>query len=447
MAAANSLGGVGSGIDTTALITGLVNADSGRINALKSKQTSTNSAISTLSDISSSLGALQSAVDALSTASGVGSYKGTSSSPAIAISTSGTAQPGAYSMSVTQLAKAQRTYSNTFSSPSTAVGQSGTLNIQVGTATGADINIAGTDTLDQIASKINASGARVSASVFYDGTDYRLQVRGLDTGKDNALTFTQSNLDLGLNVATNTVQKAQNSIVKIDGFDVQRSTNQVVGAIQGVTLALTAETTTPVDVAVSSDSQSLTTKMQAIVTAYNSVLSKVNTAAGHGTVKATNALLASDSTLRGITSRLSTTLQTVNGSAGKYATLSSIGLSLAKDGTLTLDSNKLNTALTNDAEAVTTLLAGTASGTGVMSTLSAAIKTYNQTGSGLLSMHQSDMQNRISSMTDSINKEQDRLDRYQTLLQKQFSAMDTAVTSNNSDMGYLAKLYGTSTGA
>ena len=121
MAAANSLGGVGSGIDTTALITGLVNADSGRINALKSKQTSTNSAISTLSDISSSLGALQSAVDALSTASGVGSYKGTSSSPAIAISTSGTAQPGAYSMSVTQLAKAQRTYSNTFSSPSAAV--------------------------------------------------------------------------------------------------------------------------------------------------------------------------------------------------------------------------------------------------------------------------------------------------------------------------------------
>ena len=45
--AANSLGGVGSGIDTNALITGLVSADSGRISALKNKQTSTNSAIST----------------------------------------------------------------------------------------------------------------------------------------------------------------------------------------------------------------------------------------------------------------------------------------------------------------------------------------------------------------------------------------------------------------
>ena len=442
MADANSLGGVGSGIDTSALINGLVNADSGRMNVLKNKQSSTNSAISTLSDISSSLGTLQSAVDALSTASGVGSYVGTSSSTAIAISTSGTAQPGAYSMSVTQLAKAQRTYSNTFSSASTAVGQSGTLSIQVGTGTAASVNIGGTDTLDQIATKINASGARVSASVFYDGTDYRLQVRGLDTGKDNALTFSQSNLDLGLNVAENTVQKAQNSIVKIDGFDVQRSTNQVVGAIQGVTLALTATTTSPVDVTVSTDSQGLAAKIQSIVTAYNSVLGKINTAAGHGATKAGNSELASDSTLRGITNRLSTTLQISTGS-GKYSTLGSIGLSLKKDGTLALDSTKLTAALTNDPSAISTLFAGSSTTTGVMSTLSSAIKVYNQTGTGLLSMHQSNLQSRVTTMTDRINREQDRLDRYQTLLRKQFSAMDTAVTVNNSDLGYLTRLYST----
>ncbi|HEX2669449.1 MAG TPA: flagellar filament capping protein FliD, partial [Polyangiaceae bacterium] len=225
-------------------------------------------------------------------------------------------------------------------------------------------------------------------------------------------------------------------------LDVQRSTNQVVGAIQGVTLALTAETTSPVDVSVSADSQGLTAKMQSIVTAYNSVLSKINTAAGHGTAKAGNAELAGDSTLRGITNRLSATLQTQTGS-GKYTTLGSIGLGLTKEGTLALDTTKLNAALSSDSSAVTALLAGSASGTGVMSSLSAAIKTYNQTGTGLLSMHQSDMQNRISTMTDRINREQDRLDRYQTLLQKQFSAMDTAVTVNNSDLGYLSKLYST----
>jgi len=442
----SSLSGVGSGIDTSSLITGLVNADSGRLNALKAKQTSTNSAISTLSDISSALGTLQSAVDALSTANGVGSFSGTSSSPAIAISTTGNAKPGAYSMNVTQLAKAQRTYSNTYSAANTAVGQSGTLSIQVGSGTPASINIAGSDTLDQIASKINGAGARVSASVFYDGSAYRLQVSGLDTGKDNALTFTQTGLDLGLNVAANTVQKAQNSIVNIDGFDVQRSTNQVVGAIQGVTLALTATTTSPVDVTVASDSKGLATKIQSLVTAYNSVLSKINTAAGKGSTKAANSELASDSTLRGITNRLSTALQTINGSS-KYNTLGSVGLSLQRDGTLSLDTNKLNAAVTADAGAVTALFAGTGAGnTGVMGTISSTIKAYNQTGTGLLTQHQSDLQSRVRTMTDSVNREQDRLDRYQALLQKQFAAMDTSVTSNNSDMGYLTRLYSSSSG-
>lgn len=438
--ATDSLSGVGSGIDTTALISGLVNADSGRLNSLKTKQTSTQSAISTLSDISTTLGSLQSAVDALTTASGVGSYAGTSSNAAIAVSTSGTALPGSYTMNVTQLAKAQRTYSNTFASPSAALGQSGTLSIQIGSGTPLSINVAGTDTLDQVAGKINAAGGKVNASVFYDGTNYRLQVVGNDTGKANALTFTQSGLDLGLNTAANTVQKAQDSIVNIDGFDVTRSTNQVVGAIQGVTLALTAVTTAPVDVGVASDATGLAAKIQSVVTAYNSVLSKINAAAGKGSTPAGNSVLASDSTLRGITNKLSSTLQTVSGT-GKYNSLGSIGLSLQKDGTLALDQSKLKDALTSDPSAVTKLFAGdgTSNG-GIMGSLSKAIKTYNQTGTGLLTMHESDLQSRITNMTDSINREQDRLDAYQTLLQKQFSAMDTNVTANNSIMSYLAKI-------
>jgi flagellar hook-associated protein 2 len=437
--AANSLSGVGSGIDTTSLITGLVNADSGPLNALKTKQTSTQSAISTLSDISSTLGSLQSAVDALSTASGVGSYSGTSSSTAIAVSTMGNALPGTYSMSVTQLAKEQRTYSNAQSSPSTALGMTGTLGLTIGTKT-ATVNIASTDTLDQVASKINAADARAGASVFFDGTSYRLQVRGLDTGKDNAITFSQSGFDLGLNVAANTVQKAQNSIVNIDGFDVQRSTNQVVGAIQGVTLALTAQTTSPVDITVASNPTGLESKISAIVTAYNSLLGKINTAAGHGSTAASNTVLASDSTLRSITNRLSTTLQSVSGT-GSYTTLGSVGLSLQKDGTLALDSTKLETALSADPSSVTKLFAGDGTTTGVMTSLSNAIKTYNQTGTGLLTMHSNDLQTRVTDYTDNITQAQARLDAYQALLQKEFTQMDTTVTANNSDLSYLVNLY------
>jgi flagellar hook-associated protein 2 len=433
--AANSLSGVGSGIDTSALITGLVNADSGPLNALKAKQSSTQSAISTLSDISSTLGTLKSAVDALSTATGVGSYSGTSSSPAIAISTTGNALPGSYSMTVTQLAREQRTYSDSQTSASTTLGMSGTLDIQIG-SNKSTVTIGVNDTLDQIATKINGANSRVGASVFFDGTSYRLQVRGLDTGKDNAVTFTQSGFDLGLEKTANTVQKAQNSIVNIDGFDVQRSTNQVVGAIQGVTLALTATTTTPVDVSVASNPTGLETKISAIVSAYNALLSKVNTAAGHGSTPASSTVLHSDSTLRGMTNRLSSTLQTVSGT-GQYSTLGSVGISLQKDGTLKLDSTKLEAALSADPSSVTKLFAGDGTTTGIMGSLSKAITTYSQTGTGLLTQHTNDLQARITGYTNNINRAQDRLDAYQALLQKEFTQMDTTVTGNNADLNFL----------
>lgn len=430
-----SLSGVGSGLDTTSLIQGLIAADSGPLNALQTKQTSTQSAVSTLSDISTALGSLQSAVTALSTASGVGSYSGTSSSSAIAISASGTALPGSYSMTVSQLAKEQRTYSNPFASPSTALNQSGTLGLQIGSAT-ASLNIQSTDTLDQIASKINGAGVRASASVFFDGTQYRLQVRGLDTGKANAVVMTQTGFDLGLNVAANTVQKAQDSIVNIDGFNVERSTNQVVGAIQGVTLALSATTTAPANVTIATDATGLEGKIQSVVSAYNTLLGKINTAAGYGTTPASNSVLASDSTLRSISNKLSNTLETVVGN-GQYNTLSAVGLSLQKDGTLSLDNSKLETALSSDPSAVTALFAGGTNSTGVMSALSTAITSYNQTGTGLLVQHQQTLQDRIKDYTDRITSEQARLTQEQTSLQTQFTAMDTSVTANNADLNAL----------
>jgi len=338
-------------------------------------------------------------------------------------------------MSVTQLAREQRTYSDTLASASTALGMAGTLGIKIGNTT-STVTLGSSDTLDQIASKINGIGARVGASVFFDGTSYRLQVRGLDSGKDNGVTFSQTGFDLGLDKAANTVQKAQDSIVNIDGFDVQRSTNQVVGAIQGVTLALTATTTSPVDVSVASNPTGLEAKISAIVSAYNSLISKVNTAAGHGSAPASSTILHSDSTLRGMTNRLSSTLQSVSGT-GRYSTLGSVGISLQKDGTLALDSTKLETALAADPSSITKLFAGDGTTAGIMSTLSKAISTYSQTGTGLLTQHTSDLQARITGYTGNINRAQDRLDAFQALLQKEFTQMDTTVTTNNSDLNFL----------
>lgn len=431
--------GIGSGLDTESIVTGLVNASKGTLSASKGKAASTHAAVTTISDVSSLLSSLKAKLEALDESNEVGSYAATSSSSAVVVSAGGNALPGSYDVQVQQLAREQRTYSNTFSASGTALGQSGTLSLQVGGGAAVNVAITSSDSLDAIATKINSSGARVGASIFYDGSAYRLQVRGLDTGAANAVTLGEAGTSLGLSTPANTVQSAADAQLTIDGFAVTRSTNQVAGAIQGVTLALTATTTSAARVAVSSDSAGLQTKLQGVVDAYNAVVKKVHEAAGFGSVAATNPVLSGDSTLRGVTNRLSSGLLTSVGS-GRYSTLGSIGVKLANDGTLSLDSAKLGAALSADAAQVTATLAGTSSSAGIFDSLRDLATSLVAPSTGLLALRSEALDQRATDLDKSVTKEQARLDRYAEALRKQFSQMDSIVGGLNNMSSYLSKI-------
>jgi flagellar hook-associated protein 2 len=428
---------VGSGIDTESLVSSLVGLERQGQNGMQTKLTATNSSISNLSSVSSLLAKLKSASDALDTTAEVGSYKATSSNAAIVASASGLAAPGKYSLKVTQLAKEQRTYSNTIASVGTALGQAGTLKLGVGTGTTTDISVAATDTIDDVMGKINAAGLRVTASSFYDGSAYRIQLRGLDTGAANNLSITEVGTTFGFNATGNTPQAAQDAKVDLDGFTVKSATNQITGAIRGVTLALTAETTDPVTVTVDGDPDALKTKLGGLVDAYNGVLNKVRDLTGYGTTAAKDTNLTGDFTLRSLTTRLSSALHTTMGS-GTYNTLASIGLSLDKTGKLSLDSDKLNKALTADANGVSKLLAGTDGGAGgVMDAMSSAVDLYTRVDKGLLVSRSNALTSQTKTLQKRIDAEDVRVNRYADMLRKQFTAMDTQVAGYNSQSAYL----------
>jgi flagellar hook-associated protein 2 len=428
-------------MDTEGIVTGLVGASSGQLNALKTRANETDSAVSTLSSVSTLLATLQKSVDALANARDIGSYTASSSSAAIAVSANGTALPGAYNIKVNALAQEQRNYSSPFATMNEALGQTGTLSLQVGTGTAVNVDVTATDTLDGIAAKINASGARLSASIFNDGTSYRLQVRGLDTGAANTLTFGGTGLSLGLNnLAASKVQSAQDAAIEVDGFVVKRASNQVAGAIQGVTLALTEVTTAPVTVRVQGDPAGLQTKVQSVVDSYNAVINKIHTSAGYGTNKGSTPALQGDSSLRSITERLSGAMLTRVGTTGNYQTLGTIGLSTNRDGTLKLDSAKLSTALQNDAAGVAALLAGPSSGKGVMDVVSDLAK--NMTSSkGTIQLRSDSLASRAKTLRGRADAEQTRLNRYAETLRKAFTAMDTTVAGNNAQMNYINQMY------
>jgi len=438
-----TFGGIGSGMDTESIVTGLVNADSGTLNSLKSRASDTDAAVSTLSSLSSLLSTFKSSVSALSDARNVGSYTATSSSTAVAASANGAALPGSYDVQVLALAKEQRSYSQTFSAADQALGQSGTLSLKVGSGDAMNIQIKATDTLNDIVTNINAKGGRFSASIFNDGTNYRLQLRGLDTGASNAITI--SGVDLGMNDdgvdgRGGQVQAAQDSKVKIDGFEVTRGTNQVVGAIQGVTLALTQVTTSPVQLRVDTDSAALQTKIQSVVNSYNAVINKIHSTAGYGTTPGTSTVLRGDSTLRSIAQQMSSAVLNQVSGGGTFANLKDVGLSLGRDGTLSLDSTKLSQSLSRDANSVANVLAGPNGGKGIMDIMSDLAERVTG-NNGILSLRSDSLSKASKQLNDRATVEQTRLSKQAELLRKQFTAMDTTVAANNAQLSYLQNLY------
>ena len=142
----------------------------------------------------------------------------------------------------------------------------------------------------------------------------------------------------------------------IDGVSMTRSTNTVADAIAGVTLTLQgAQSGRTWDVDISRDEQSASNALDSFAQAYDNMLSFVSaqgTPAASGSGQS-NPPLYGDSTLSGMRSMLSQALiQIVPGAQGNYTTASSVGLSLDKNGQLSLDAAKFKTAFTDDYAAI-----------------------------------------------------------------------------------------------
>lgn len=430
-----TFGGFATGLDTNAIIDAFVKAERIPQDAVLKEKAAVDAASQTISNLSSKLFTLREASAALSDPRQFASTVATSSDSSIVASAGTGAAPGRYEITVTQLAKEQRTYGDTQSSGTTALGQSGTLSLTVGTSTPIDITVDSSDSLSAIASKINSSGARVSANVLYDGTSYRLAVRGLDSGAQNTFSFTETGTSLGLTNPANPKQDAQDAILDVDGVTVRRSSNQVTGVVSGVTLALTKVTTTPTVVNVASDGTLIKQKIQAFVNAYNDVMQSGQAATGYGAQKAANDQLAADPTVRGMMDRLSRLMSApIAATTGKYTSLMSVGVSSTKDGTLRFDATAFDTAITADPTSVARLFTKDSSlgSTGAFDAFKKAIDALNSGQTAPMVARVTSLQKRSVRLQDSADAMERRLTAYQDQLRKQFSDLETIVSKYKS---------------
>jgi flagellar hook-associated protein 2 len=432
-----SLGGLASGIDTNALVDGLMAVAKQPSDQLAARKTQVDAASTNISTFSSKLAALKTAALALTTNVGFASSTATSSDASVVATTTGSVATGSYSVTVGQLARGQKSRSTPQQSSSTALGMTGSLDIQVGSdvANLKNVPIVATDTLADIASKLSSSGARISASVMNDGTGYRLIVQGLDTGGANSFTIGENGTTLGFGApgtptAGSVYETAQDAQFTVDGMPATSPTNQVTGVIGGLKLALTKLTTSPTIVQVGTDSTVLRQKVTALMNAYNDVINYGHQQAGFGGTKATNPVLSADSSIRNALHKMGSLMASpIAGTTGAYTTMRSLGLKAGQDGTLTMDYTKLDAALAADPDSVRRLFVtdATTGATGLMDTLMKGVDSLVTGKGGAVAARISALQAQSKRINDAKTKMDLRLDDYQAQLKKQFSAMDAAV--------------------
>jgi flagellar hook-associated protein 2 len=440
MASPITFSGMASGIDTASLIDALVQNAQAPVNKLQKQKSDFSSQSKQITDIKTKLTALQTAAQALDTRSeALGNKTSSSDEKVLKATATGGAAMGAFKVTVSSLAQAERTYSNEFASDGTAgAGGVGKLSIKVGSADAVEIDVTADDTLATIAKKINESGAEVSAGIMNVGGKFRLQVTGNQSGEDNGITFGEDGTTLGLTLAANEKQKASSASIEVDGITIKSASNTVTGALPGVRLELTDVGTSTVKL--DRDGDSLKTKLNTFISAYNSVMTTLNSAFTFtGTTKGTDTL-AGDSTMKQLQSSLRSLAQKIQPNGNSSLTsFGSIGVATARDGTLSLDETKFNKAVSSDYEGVASLLAGRTDGQGLMKTVSSGLEMYTKSD-GALKVKIDNLAARNKRIDTQITSVQARIDKYRETLERQYTALETTIAGLNSQGSSLSSI-------
>jgi flagellar hook-associated protein 2 len=440
----------GSSIDVRSLVSQLVAAERKPLDDQVARATSkVTTQISATSALMGALSAFQNTLNNLKTTTAFSSRTTASTDADIVTATAtATAAPGRYDIEVERLASAQQISSAVpFAQGSTQVVGTGTLTLSLG-ATSFTVNIGSTNnTLADIRNAINsaADNPGITASIINASDGAHLVLTSTKTGAANPIQVTQSGTLSQLEYSSGNqanytqLRGAEDALVTVAGqYQATSATNVVEGVIDGVSLNLvSAEPGTTVSVDVLFDKKAAKDKITAFVAGYNSLRGMLTRLGGYDSASKTAGPMLGDALLSGIDAEIRRTLSTPVEAAGDVVqTLASIGITTQKDGTLSVEAAKLDSALANNFDAVSRLF-GTAE-TGVAAKLHQQITDRLADGAGIDVRNDSLQaeQRALAKKTADINV---RMTILQQTYLKQFTALDTLLSNLQSTSSFLSQ--------
>jgi flagellar hook-associated protein 2 len=358
--------GIGSGLDIRTLVENLSAAEKAPKEALIKKREDLNAAkVSALGEASSAIDGFATALASL-ISGGTLFTQPSVSEPSLL---SASAVPGSRlaslsaELEVVQLAKAQTLQSATLAGGAAGPVGQGTLTLTSARGTFDIVIDASNDSLTGLAATINAQASGVTASIVNDSNGARLVLKG-QTGEAQAFTLSTAatgGLERfayagGATGGMTLAQAAQDAIVKLDGVEIRRGANSFKDVIEGVQIDLKrAAPGTTVSLGITRPTAAIEQAMADFVAAYN----ELNTLLADATKPAlggeTGGPLRGDLSIREMRKLLGELPSTIMASQGDIRTLAEIGVRTNRDGTLSLDTVQLKSALERDPTGVEAL--------------------------------------------------------------------------------------------
>ncbi|WGR70013.1 MULTISPECIES: flagellar filament capping protein FliD [unclassified Bradyrhizobium] len=367
-------------IDWSALITSAVNAKLAQATTISTTITNNEAKVSAYEALQTDLSTLSSGLSSLATsvvnslatnafatrAATISSTGDVSASSALSMSVGNGAATGDHTLTISQIATAQKVVGTSQSSQTAELGYSGAFSLGLEGGSTADITITSTMSLQDIVDAINAQTAttNVQASIVQVSSgSYEMVLTGTEDAAD--ITYSSSSGDDILNklgvtdssgAFTDVLQEAQAAEFSLDGISMTRDTNDITDVLTGVTFNLLQATPdgATLNISIEPDTSQIESAVETFVTNYNTFRDAViaQQATDSDGTASSSAVLFGDGTMRDIMDALQNALNSTVGGL----TMADLGLSFNEKNELELDTSTLSEILDTNLSGVTTLL-------------------------------------------------------------------------------------------
>lgn len=442
MASIASISGLVSGLDTSSLVSQLMQVEAATQTGIKSKLTAEQSNVKSLQDLNAAFAALATSAADLAKVTAWNPVSVTSSiagaSTTLVTATAGAnavTSPLSFTVGHTAL-----THQLSFATPAalTDVVTTGSTLVRIDHLDGTTQDIdTGDGTLAGLVNGLNASGTGVKAStVRLDDGTYRLSVTSVATGEES--DFTLTNTDGSPLLGGPAVRAGRDAEITIGADVVHSASNTFTDIANGLSITISPTITagTTVDLDVAQDTAAMTASVKGIVDSINAALAKIDSLTSYNSATKTSGPLAGDASVRALRNSLLTSIYPGDGS-----TLADEGIQLDRYGKLVFDADKFKAAYAADPAAVAAQFT-TGAVNGFAARVQAVAKGASDSVDGTLTTSINGRNSSIRRMQDSIEDWDARLALRREALNRQFTAMETALQQMNSQSNWLSSQLG-----